>query len=103
MGALRLDPAEHFQLERHGVAIGRGGRARVDHAGRAALAPLQGAPGFGELRDVLRAVAGGVGMGDVLRDHGLPGGGVLRPGGGEGKYLEPVEHRGFSHCGYTDA
>jgi hypothetical protein len=64
---------------------------------------LQIAQDVCEIGDVLGAVAGRVGIGDVLSDHGLTGRGMARLCAGERKDLEPVEHRGFSHIGYTDA
>lgn len=100
MGALRLDPAEHFQFKGHGIAVGRGGAVGVDAADRkmpviSAPAGLQRPPGFREIADVAGAVAGRVGIGDVLGDHGLPGRRVLGTGAGKSENLEPVEHQGL--------
>src|SRR6056297_2627064 len=108
MGALRLYPAQHFQLERNGVSVGRCRRARIPRAKRQiACRPLGPVPdlpkGLGEIGDVAGAVTGSVGIGDVLRDHGLSGRGMAGLRAGKREYLEPVEHRGFSHFGYTDA
>ncbi len=113
MGALRLDPAEHLQFQRNGVAVGRGGRPGVDLPqrkvalaeclGRAAATHLQASEGFREIGEVAGAVAGCIGIGDVPGDHGLPRGGMTGLRAGEREDLEPVEHMGFSQFGYTDA
>lgn len=108
MGALRLDPAVHFEFKRNGISIWRGRRSGIKdtHRHLAASQSVLGrhvAPCFGKIRNITRAISGRVGIRDILSDHGLSSRGMSREATGQLKYLEPVKHLGFSHFGYTKA
>lgn len=100
MGTLRFDPAQHFQFEADSVSIGGRWRACIKGpdgqvTGCGGCPRFHCAPCFGEIIYIAGAVAGGVRIGNVLRNHRLACGGVLGTGAGQRKNLKPVKHQGL--------
>ena len=98
MVALRLDRADHFHLQRDGVAVWRFRPAGINcsevHlvAGIAATGPKHLIKG----RNIARPVTRRVGIGNIRGNLHLPRRRMLGAGLGKPQNFQIIEHRGFS-------